>query len=201
MENMSFDDLGLLFGVIEIRMVLHIFVHGLWFSMLQCDIFTYSVSFLIHSLYAYLQYKIALVLTWSPSMYYNCSILYLASCATRFVHRLWSAPVRLYLLLVWFDLFTALCHNALVTTHVYSIMVFISSVDVTFNWLFLTLGFEISCCGGPHFSCCGWWVGFTCDHWWLFLLLWLLCLGHMHFNLLCCLSSLYLSWGLSKLIW
>jgi hypothetical protein len=29
MENMSFDDLGLLLGVIEILMVLHILVHGL----------------------------------------------------------------------------------------------------------------------------------------------------------------------------
>jgi hypothetical protein len=29
MENMSFDDLGLLFGVIEIQMVLYILVHGL----------------------------------------------------------------------------------------------------------------------------------------------------------------------------
>jgi hypothetical protein len=29
MENMSFDDLGLLLGVIEIRMVLHILIHGL----------------------------------------------------------------------------------------------------------------------------------------------------------------------------
>jgi hypothetical protein len=29
MENMSFDDLGRLFGVIETRMVLHILVHGL----------------------------------------------------------------------------------------------------------------------------------------------------------------------------
>jgi hypothetical protein len=28
-ENMSFDDLGLLLGVIEIQMVLYIFVHGL----------------------------------------------------------------------------------------------------------------------------------------------------------------------------
>jgi hypothetical protein len=28
-ENMSFDDLGLLLGVIETRMVLHILVHGL----------------------------------------------------------------------------------------------------------------------------------------------------------------------------
>jgi hypothetical protein len=29
MENMTFDDLGLLLGVIEIQMVLHILVHGL----------------------------------------------------------------------------------------------------------------------------------------------------------------------------
>jgi hypothetical protein len=29
MENMSFDDLGLLLGVIETRMALHILVHGL----------------------------------------------------------------------------------------------------------------------------------------------------------------------------
>jgi hypothetical protein len=29
MENMSFDDLGLLLGVIETRMVLHILVHEL----------------------------------------------------------------------------------------------------------------------------------------------------------------------------
>jgi hypothetical protein len=36
------------------------------------------------------------------------------------------------------DLFTALCHNAFVTTHVCSIMVFISSVDVTFSWLVST---------------------------------------------------------------
>jgi hypothetical protein len=61
--------------------------------------------------------------------------------------------------------------------------------------------FEMRCCGGPHFSCCGWWVGFACDHWWLFLLLWLLCLGHMHFGLLCCLSGLCLSCGVSKLNW
>jgi hypothetical protein len=63
MENMGFDDLGLLLGVIEIWVVLHILVHGLRFSMLQCDIFTYSVSVLIHSPYAYLKCEIALVLT------------------------------------------------------------------------------------------------------------------------------------------
>jgi hypothetical protein len=68
--------------------------------------------------YAYLKCGIAIVLTWSRNMYYDCSILYLASCATWSVRCLWSAPVRLYLLLVRLDLFTALCHYALVMTHV-----------------------------------------------------------------------------------
>jgi hypothetical protein len=62
MENMNFDDLGLLLGVIETRMVLHIVIHELRFPVLQCDIFTYSVSILIHSLFAYLKCEIALVL-------------------------------------------------------------------------------------------------------------------------------------------
>jgi hypothetical protein len=77
MENMSFDDLGILLGVTEIQMVLHILVYGPQFLVLQYDIFTYSVSILIHSLYAYLKYEISLVFTWSRSMYYNYSILYL----------------------------------------------------------------------------------------------------------------------------
>jgi hypothetical protein len=72
-------------------------------------------------------------------MYYDWSILYLASCVTWSVRRLWSAPVRLYLLLVRLDLFAALCHNVLVATHVCSIMVFISGIDVTFSWLVFTL--------------------------------------------------------------
>jgi hypothetical protein len=50
MENMSFDDLGLLLRVIEIRVVLHMLIHGIRFPVLYCDIFTYSVSFLIHSI-------------------------------------------------------------------------------------------------------------------------------------------------------
>jgi hypothetical protein len=62
MENMSFDDLDLLLVVIETWMVLHILVHGLRFPVLQYDIFTYSVSILIHSLYAYLECEIALML-------------------------------------------------------------------------------------------------------------------------------------------
>jgi hypothetical protein len=32
-ENMSFDDLGLLLGVIEIQMVLHIHVHDIRFDV------------------------------------------------------------------------------------------------------------------------------------------------------------------------
>jgi hypothetical protein len=50
MENMSFDDLSLLLGVIEIRVVLHMLVHDVRFPVLYCDIFTYSVSFHIHSI-------------------------------------------------------------------------------------------------------------------------------------------------------
>jgi hypothetical protein len=50
MKNMNFDDLGLLLGVIEIWVVLHILVHGLRFLMLNCDIFMYYLSVLIHSL-------------------------------------------------------------------------------------------------------------------------------------------------------
>jgi hypothetical protein len=79
--------------------------------------FLYELSHTL-SPYAYLKWEIALVLTWSYRMYYNCSILYLASCAAWFVRRLWSAIVRLFLLLVRLDLFTALCHNTLVMTHV-----------------------------------------------------------------------------------
>jgi hypothetical protein len=63
------------------------------------------------------------------------------------------------------------------------------------------LYFEMSYCGGPYFSCWGWRVCFACDRWWLFSLLWLLCLGHMHFDLLYCLSGLCLSCGVSKLNW
>jgi hypothetical protein len=63
MEDMSFGDPSLLLGVIEIRVVLHILVHGLQFPVLQYDVFTYSVIILIHSPYAYLKCEIALVLT------------------------------------------------------------------------------------------------------------------------------------------
>jgi hypothetical protein len=55
--------------------------------------------------------------------------------------------------------------------------------------------FEMSYTCDPHFSCCGWRVGFSCYHWWLFSLLWLLCVGHMCFDLLCWFSGLCLSWG------
>jgi hypothetical protein len=61
--------------------------------------------------------------------------------------------------------------------------------------------FDMSCCVGPYFSCCGWRVGVACDHWWLFSLLWLLYLGHMCIDLPCYLSGLCLSCGVSKLNW
>jgi hypothetical protein len=129
MENMSFDDLGLLLGVIETRVVLHILIHGLRFLVLRCDIFTYFMSILIHSPYAYLKCELLLC-----SLDLIACIIIALSCI---------------LLLVRLDLFTTcgvhwsdytcyLCHNALVTTHVCSVMVFISSVDVTFSWLIST---------------------------------------------------------------
>jgi hypothetical protein len=40
MEDMSFDNLALLLGVIEIWVVLHMLVHGIRFPVLYCDIFT-----------------------------------------------------------------------------------------------------------------------------------------------------------------
>jgi hypothetical protein len=55
--------------------------------------------------------------------------------------------------------------------------------------------FEMSCCGGPHFSCCECRVGYAYDCWWLFSLLLLLCLGHMCFDLPYCFNGLYLSSG------
>jgi hypothetical protein len=61
--------------------------------------------------------------------------------------------------------------------------------------------FEMSCPCDPHFSYCGWRVGFGCDRWWLFSLLWPLCLCHMCFDLLYWLSGLCLSCGVSKLNW
>jgi hypothetical protein len=198
---MSFDDLSLLLGVIEILVVLYILFHGLWFPVLQYDIFTYSVSILIHSSYAYLKCEIALVLTSSCSMYYNCSILYLDSYVARFVHRLWSVPIRLYLLLVRLDLFATLCHNAFChdpCMHHHGVRL---QCRCDFQLSGFYPCFEISCCGDLHFSCCGWRVGAACDCWWLFLLLWLLCLGHMCFDLLCYSSGLCLPWGLSKLSW
>jgi hypothetical protein len=183
MENMSFDDLGLLLGVIETQMVLHILVHGLRFPVLQYDIFTYPVSLLIHSLYAYLKYKIALVLTWSCSMYYNCSIILLlarldvfAACGvhrsyhTCFLCGLICSPLSVTMLWLWPMLFyhdvhlPCRCDCQLAIFYPY---------------------FEMSCPCDPHFSCCGWRVGFACGHWWLFSLLWLLYLGHMCFDLLC----------------
>jgi hypothetical protein len=34
MENMNSDDLGLLLGVIEIQMILHMLIHGVRFNVL-----------------------------------------------------------------------------------------------------------------------------------------------------------------------
>jgi hypothetical protein len=178
-----------------------------WFSIClimvfvstYCDIFTSMWAFSYTLSLCVLEMWIALVLSWSRSMYDNCSILYLAFYVAWFVRRLWSASVTLFLLLVRLDLFAALCHIVLVMIHV------IPSCCSSPVYMWLSVGwvlhpFEMSCTCDPHFSCCGWWVGTACDHWWLFFILWFLCLGLMRLDLPCCLGGLCLPWGLFKLI-
>jgi hypothetical protein len=84
-------------------------------------------------------------------------------------------------------------------------MLFHHGVHLQYRCDFQLVGFypcfEMSCPCDPHFFCCGWRVSFACDRWWLLLLLCRLCLGHMCFDLLYCLSGLCSPWGLSKLIW
>jgi hypothetical protein len=84
-------------------------------------------------------------------------------------------------------------------------MLFHHGVHLQYRCDFQLIGFypcfEMTCPCDPHFAYCGWRVDFACDHLWLFSLLWILCLGHMLFNLLCCLSGLCLSCGVSKLNW
>jgi hypothetical protein len=101
----------------------------------RCIVSSSLLYELSHTLspYAYLKCEIALVLTWSHSMYDNCSILYnlirLDLFITCGVHQSYLLLVRLdlfiacgvhrsYLLLVRLDLFVTLYHIALVTIHV-----------------------------------------------------------------------------------
>jgi hypothetical protein len=152
MKNMSFDDLSLLLGVIEIRVVLYILVHGLWFPVLYCDIFTYYVSVVIHSLLRLIIMwnLFVLVLTWPRSMYYNCSILHLASCVGEVCWDLFHDEFIGYSPCF---LFYGLDHysygpgskerkkfhaNALVATHVCFVMMFVSHVDITFSCMVST---------------------------------------------------------------
>jgi hypothetical protein len=91
-KNMSFDDLDLLLGVIEIQVVLHIFVHGLRFPMLYCDIFTYYMSVLIH-------YLLSLIIMWNLFLcsldLVACIIIYL-SCILLLV---WAKFVEIYFMM------------------------------------------------------------------------------------------------------
>jgi hypothetical protein len=109
---------------------------------------------------------------WSDYSFFLCDLI----CSPLCVIMLWLWPM-------WF------CHGV----HL--------QYRCDFQLISLYPCFEMSCPCDPHFSCCGWWVGRACDHWWLFLILWLLCLGHLCINLLCLFSSLCVFWGLSKLIW
>jgi hypothetical protein len=104
------------------------------------------------------------------SMLYNCSILHLASCAGEvcwdlfpwWVHWLFTLFSASLLLWTW-SLFIwswskrdieVLCHDALVTTCVCFIMMFVSRVVMTFSWMVSTpsvkwaaLMFQFSCWG------------------------------------------------------
>jgi hypothetical protein len=112
MENMGFNVLGLLLGVIEIQVVLYILVHGLQFPMLQCDIVTYFVSVLIHSF-------LRLLIMWNLFMcsldhcimYYNCSILLLVWA--KFVE-ISSMMSSLIILLVFSSMDLIIVHMVLV---------------------------------------------------------------------------------------
>jgi hypothetical protein len=180
-------------------MVLHMLVHGVWFDVLWH--LHFSVGFLIHSLY---------MLTWNEKLFL-CS-LDLVACMI--------IALSCILLLMRLDLFTAcgvhrsyyscflcglICSPLCITMLWLWPMWFRHGVHLQYRCDFQLVGrypcFEMTCPCDPYFSCYGWRVGFACDHWWFFLLLWLLCLSHMHFDLLYCLSALCLSWGLSKLIW
>jgi hypothetical protein len=154
MENMSFDNLDLLLVVIEIRMVLHILVHDIHFpccivtSSLTMWAFSYTLSFTL------VVWNLFMCSLDYHSMYYNCSILHLASCAGEvcwdlfswWAHWLFTLFSTSLLLWTW-SLFIwywskrdkeVLCH-ALVTTHVCSVMVFVSLVDMIFSWIVLPL--------------------------------------------------------------
>jgi hypothetical protein len=180
-------------------MVLHIFAHGVRLDVLWH--LHFSMSFLIHSLH---------MLTWNVKLLL-CS-LDLVACMI--------IALSYILLLMRLDLFAACgVHRSYYSCFLYSLIC--SPLCVTLLWLrpmwfchgvriqyrcdFQLVGlcpcFKMSYPCDPYFSYCRWQVVFACDRWWLYSLLWLLCLGHMYFDLLCCLSGLCLPWGLSKLIW
>jgi hypothetical protein len=186
---MSFDDLSLLLGVIETRMD---------FDSPYCSV-TSSLT-----LWAF-SYTL-LMLTWSVK---------LLLCSLDLVAYIIIA-LSYILLRVWLDLFVAcgvqwsdyscfLC--GLICSPLCVIMLwlwpmwFCHAVRLQYRCDFQLVGlypcFEISCSCDPYFSCCGWRVRRAYDHWWLFLLLWLLCLGHMHFGM----PGSCLSCGVSKLNW
>jgi hypothetical protein len=191
--------------------------------MLQCDIFTYYVSVLIHSF-------LCLLIMWNLfmcsldhcRMYYNCSILLLASCVGEVCWDLFHDefidyspcfliygldhcsyglgpkerevlcqcfvydPCLLYhgdRFQRWHDIqldgSTLVLRWVAVVVHIFPVVEYV-------QWAFLVCERHVVC---------------ACDRWWLFPLLWQLCLGHMGIDLLCCLSGLCLSWGLFKLNW
>jgi hypothetical protein len=180
----------------------------MWHLHLLCEL-SHTLYFMLMS-----NVKFVLVLTWSRSIYYNCSILHLAFCVGKVCWDLFHDEFIGY---SPYFLFYGLDHrsyglgskerkrfhvDALVTTHVCFIMVFVSHVDMTFSWMVSTHAVRLVAMVVQIFSIMehvqwvfliyGRHVVCACDRWWLFSLLWLLCLGHMCIDLCCCLSDLCL---------
>jgi hypothetical protein len=158
---MSFDNLDLLLGVIEIQMVLHMLGHGVWFDILWH--LHFYVSILIHSPYACLKCELLLC------------FLDLVACI--------KIALSCILLLMRLDLFAAcgvhqsyytcflcglICSPLYVTLLWLRPMLFRHDVRLRYRCDFQLVGFypcfEMSCPYGPYFSCCGWRVSFACDH-------------------------------------
>jgi hypothetical protein len=138
----------------------------------------FSVSFFIHSL---------LILTWNVKMVL-CS-LDLIACILLLVRLDLFAACGVHWLDYSYFLCGLICSPLCVTMLWLWLMLFHHGVHLQYRCDFQLVGvypcFGMSCPCDPHFSCCGWRVGFTCDRWWLFSLLWLLYLCHMCFDLLC----------------
>jgi hypothetical protein len=193
------EDLGWRTWVLMISVICLKWLRHGWFSISLFMDFDFLYCSVTSSLTLWVFSYARLMLAWNVKLLL-CS-LDLVACII--------SALSCILLLVRLDLFTAWgVHRSYYTCFLCGL--FCSPLCVTMLWLWPMLfrhGIRLQyrcdfqlvdfypylemscpcdpCCGGPHFSCCGWRVGFSCDRWWLFSPLWPLCLGHMCFDLLC----------------